>query len=82
MRKNNIPAESVNTLYQLLQERTRMSPKLTAYRQYDRKTGKWRKFTWPAVLERTTRFAAAFLAAGMQPGDRVGILLHNCVDWV
>ncbi|MDV7141682.1 long-chain fatty acid--CoA ligase [Tropicimonas sp. TH_r6] len=82
MRKNNIPAETVNTLYQLLQERTRITPKLTAYRQYDRKTGKWRKFTWPQVLERTDRFAAAFLAAGMQPGDRVAILLQNCVDWV
>ncbi|SDI58437.1 AMP-dependent synthetase/ligase [Aliiruegeria lutimaris] len=82
MRKNNIPAEKVNTLYQLLRERTRISPKLTAYRQYDRKTGKWRKFTWPQVLERTDRFAAAFIAAGMRPGDRVGILLQNCVDWV
>ncbi len=82
MRKNNIPVETVNTLYELLVERARRTPKLTAYRLYDRKTGKWRKFNWTQVVERTDRFAAAFLAAGMQPGDRVGILLQNCVDWV
>jgi long-chain acyl-CoA synthetase len=82
MRKNNIPADSAGTLYGLLQERTRRSPKAIAYRQFDRKTGKWRKVTWTQVLHRADRFAAAFIEAGLLPGDRVGILLQNCVDWV
>ncbi|RYH11244.1 long-chain fatty acid--CoA ligase [Tropicimonas sp. IMCC6043] len=82
MRNHNISPETAGTLYGLLRERTRLSPRSVAYRQFDRKTGKWVKFTWPDVLARTDRFAAAFHAAGLRPGDRVGILLQNCVDWV
>ena len=82
MRPNNIPADSVSTLYMLLAERVRRTPEAIGYRQYDRKTGAWFNRNWREVLERVDRFAAAFLAAGMQPGDRVGILLQNCIDWI
>lgn len=38
--------------------------------------------SWREVGRRVDRIRAALDEAGLQPGDRVGILLPNCVDWI
>ncbi len=38
--------------------------------------------TYAELLEQSQAFAAALVASGIEPGDRVAIWAHNCVEWV
>jgi len=40
-----------------------------------------RRFTYAEVHERSSRAASALRAAGVQPGDRVGLLMKNCSEF-
>lgn len=39
------------------------------------------RITYPELAARSTRFAASMYRLGVRPGDKVGILMHNCVDF-
>ena len=41
-----------------------------------------RRWTWREVGDEVTRATAAFVAAGIEPGDRVAIWAPNCAEWV
>jgi acyl-CoA synthetase (AMP-forming)/AMP-acid ligase II len=41
-----------------------------------------RRLTWAGLDDRVNRVAAALVAAGLQPGDRVAILLANCPEYL
>jgi acyl-CoA synthetase (AMP-forming)/AMP-acid ligase II len=41
-----------------------------------------RALSWSALDERVNRLGAALLAAGLQAGDRVAILLGNCAEYL
>jgi acyl-CoA synthetase (AMP-forming)/AMP-acid ligase II len=43
---------------------------------------KRRQITYRELDERATRFAHALQNAGVQPGDHVGVLATNCIEWV
>jgi 3-oxocholest-4-en-26-oate---CoA ligase len=43
---------------------------------------KRRSVTYRDLDERATRFGHALLDAGVQPGDHVGVLATNCIEWV
>src|SRR5690242_17081928 len=43
---------------------------------------KRREITYRDLDDRSTRFAHALQAAGVQPGDHVGVLATNCNEWV
>jgi acyl-CoA synthetase (AMP-forming)/AMP-acid ligase II len=38
--------------------------------------------TWQELDDRAARLAGAMLGAGVEPGSRVGLLLHNCTEFV
>lgn len=40
-----------------------------------------RPITWREIDERSARIAAFLIARGVEPGDRVGCLLENSIDW-
>ncbi len=69
------------TLDGLFQERVRRSATATAYRNYE-EPGGWTDYTWGDVEKLVARWQAGFAADGLQPGDRVAIMLRNCVNWV
>lgn len=77
-----IPADRAGTLFGLLRERAGRTPEADAYRQFDKAAGSWATVTWQEALARTETIADAMAAAGLEPGDRVAIFLHNCLDWV
>jgi acyl-CoA synthetase (AMP-forming)/AMP-acid ligase II len=43
---------------------------------------KRRQITYRELDDRATRFAHALQNAGVQPGDHVGVLGTNCIEWV
>lgn len=41
-----------------------------------------RRWSWNELDAQINRLAKRLLAAGLQPGDRVGIWAPNCAEWV
>jgi long-chain acyl-CoA synthetase len=77
-----ISHELVRTLDGLFHERTRRTPDALAYRYFDDHACEWREFTWREMEHEISRWQAAMSHAGLQPGDRVAIMLKNCPQWV
>ncbi|HQT25537.1 MAG TPA: AMP-binding protein [Burkholderiales bacterium] len=73
------PEEAV-TLHGLFLERARRSPQSPAYRHFDGNS--WKDISWNEAKNEVGRWQAALLAEGLSPGDRVGIMLKNCPEWV
>ncbi|HSH27413.1 MAG TPA: AMP-binding protein, partial [Wenzhouxiangella sp.] len=42
----------------------------------------WRTWTWAEACDEARRMAAALVQAGLEPGDRVGLISRNCAHWV
>lgn len=70
----------VTTLPELLRWRCQGSPEREAYRQYEAHA--WRRYSWREVEEHVARWQAALAGEHLVSGDRVAVLLRNCVDWV
>lgn len=77
-----IPIERARTLDGLFYQRVRRSPGRVAYRYFDRGTDVWCELTWAEVGDLVARWRAALAREAVYPGDRVGILLRNCPEWV
>ncbi len=77
-----IDPKEAGTLWGLFCERVRRSSDTIAYREYDGLAQCWRDHSWRMMAARTDRFRAAFAKEGLQPGDRIAVLLHNGIDWV
>ncbi len=72
----------LGTLCGLFRARVAATPDQVAYRQFDEKTGSWVSFTWAQVASEVARWQAALVKEGLLPGDRVAVMLKNCVEWV
>jgi long-chain acyl-CoA synthetase len=79
---NIIGYEQSGTLWGLFRERVRRSPQSIAYRDYDPDSKVWREHSWQAIAARIDRFRSALARIGLQPSDRVALLLPNGIDWV
>ena len=77
-----IDVATAGTLYGLFRERVRRSPGAEAYRFYDPDAGAWRRTTWADMAGFVGRWQAALAAEGLEPGDRVALMLANCREWV
>ncbi len=42
----------------------------------------YRNYSWREVGDEARRMAASLQYLGFQPGDRIGILSHNCAEWI
>lgn len=76
-----IAPENAKTLDGLFQERVRRSADNVAYKNFD-EPGGWKDYTWRDVEKMVARWQAGFDALGLQPGDRVAIMLRNSVNWI
>jgi len=72
----------LQTLCGLFRARVAASPGEVAYRQYDEASQSWRTFTWSEIAREVARWQRAFAREGLNPGDRVALMLKNSVDWV
>lgn len=87
MNKNNnishiVPVEAAVTLDGLFRERVRRTPDLVAYRACSEQHGNWRDYTWAQMDRQVARWQAALEREGLQPGDRVAVMLRNSPEWV
>ena len=76
-----IATQIAKTLDGLFQERVRRSAAAVAYRNFEEPAG-WKDYTWGDVEKQVARWQAGFEADGLQPGDRVAIMLRNSVNWI
>jgi len=77
-----ISQDIAQTLDGLFHERSRRTPDHIAYRYFDDHQCEWQKFTWREMEHEISRWQAAMSHEGLQPGDRVAIMLKNCPQWV
>ena len=77
-----ITPERAESLSGLFRERVRANPTKVAYRQYDHARGDWVQCTWADVEAEVGRWQFALRREGLEPGDRVAMMLRNCREWV
>jgi long-chain acyl-CoA synthetase len=77
-----ITEEQAGTLDGLFAERSRRSPGEEAYRAYDRHGKSWESWTWDEMRKEVGRWQSALREEGLKAGERVGIQLRNCPQWV
>lgn len=81
-RTDIISPEQAFTLDGLFHERARQTPHAVAYRFFDSVLAEWRGLTWSQMVSMIEHWQAALENEGLQPGDRVAIMLRNCPEWV
>ena len=57
-------------------------PEREAFRQYDYAERRWYSITWRTFHEQVMRWRRAFTHMGLVKGERVAMLLTNCIDAV
>ena len=62
--------------------RVRRTPDAIAYRQYDSVASRWLSFSWAETAQLVDRWQGALAHAGLNPGDRVAVMLRNSVEWL
>lgn len=77
-----ISIEEAGSLYGLFQERVKRTPNATAYRYYDAKTASWESLSWGESAQQIRSIQATLANEGLNPGDRVAILIRNCPHWI
>lgn len=82
MNDHVIDVAAARTLDGLFRERVRRTPELVAYRYFDEATAAWASHTWADMNRHVARWQAALRSEALAPGDRVGVMLRNCPEWV
>ncbi|RFC37131.1 MAG: long-chain acyl-CoA synthetase [Candidatus Nitrotoga sp. LAW] len=77
-----ITPEQAVTLHGLFVERVKRTPEAIAYRYFDTNENAWLSMTWAQARDQMARWQAALMREGLAVGDRVGIMLRNCPQWV
>ena len=74
--------DRLGSLCGLFRARVAATPDAPAYRQFDEATASWISTTWAQVAAEVERWQRALTHEGLAPGDRVAVMLKNCVEWV
>jgi long-chain acyl-CoA synthetase len=80
-RTDYISLQAADTIGAVFKERVRRTPGKTAYIQYNEALGVWQDIDWRTMAREVARWQAAFAQEGLQAGDRVALMLRNCVQW-
>ena len=77
-----ISCGKANTLPELFGIRANTTPDAFAYRQYNPKNKLWLSYTWHDAAALAGRWQHALSKENLARGDRVAVLLRNCLEWV
>ena len=77
-----ITPEQAGTLAGLFRERVRRTPEGCAYRRFDNRGDCCDCTSWGETASLAARWQAALRREGLQPGERVAVMLRNSLEWV
>ncbi|NOY72228.1 MAG: long-chain fatty acid--CoA ligase [Gammaproteobacteria bacterium] len=77
-----ISAETAGTLSGLFLARCQHSATNIAYRSFDEKKQQWVDTSWAEMAQRVVLWQSALEQEKLQPGQRVAIMMSNCLEWV
>ncbi len=77
-----IPLNIAKHIPGLFTERVKRSPDSIACRQYNETSQQWFQLTWREMDQSVAQWRSAFAKENLDPGDRVAIMLRNCMEWV
>ena len=80
--KDIIHPEQALTLDGLFHQRVLRHPQKKFCHYFEQVDQSWHVITWAQALEQIGLWQAAMQAEGLQPGDRVAVMLRNCPEWV
>ncbi len=70
------------TLDGLFRARVARTPEAEAYRFYSRRSAAWQSMTWQQMATEVERWQAALNDEGLEPGERVAVMMDNCIYWL
>lgn len=82
MNPQSITPEQAISLAGLFRERVNRTPDAVAYQQFDPAQGDWVECSWKDIATEVGRWQWALQREGLQPGDRVAMMLRNCREWI
>ena len=82
MQQDTISPEIAKTIPGAFRERLARTPDKVAYRQFNLASQSWEQYTWAEMATEIARWQASLQQEGLQPGDRVALMLKNSRDWV
>lgn len=74
--------DDFRTIPDMLRHTVAAWPEREAFRQYDYAERRWYSITWRTFHEQVMRWRRAFTHMGLVKGERVAMLLTNCIDAV
>ncbi len=77
-----IPHDQAPTLAAIFRARVEKSGDKTACVQFNNATKAWEESSWREIGEQVARWQAALQREGLQPGDRVALMVRNCKEWM
>lgn len=77
-----IGCDEAVTLSGLFRCRVKRSPAAIAYKQYDPAAGEWKSYTWQEAGLLVARWQRALAGEELAAGERVAVMLNNCIEWV
>ena len=82
MTNNRSFVDDFRTIPDMLRHTVAAWPEREAFRQYDYAERRWFSITWTTFHEQVMRWRRAFARMGLVKGERVAMLLTNCIDAV
>lgn len=79
---DTIPYDQAPTLAAAFRERVKKSTDKVAYRQFNDVTNQWDSTTWGEMGQHVAKWQAVLQKEGLNPGDRVALIVRNCKEWV
>jgi long-chain acyl-CoA synthetase len=70
------------TIAEVFSLRCRTSPNAPAYREFDSATKEWYGIDWREAGERAARMREGLRREGLNPGERIAVMLKNSINWV
>lgn len=79
---NYISEAMATSLPGLFAMRVKNSPEKLAYQQYVDGSSAWQDYSWNDIHQRVCRWRHALEQENLTRGDRIAIVLGNCIEWV
>ncbi len=82
MARQSTYTDNTFTIAQVFNERVNLTPKKSAYCEFNHQTQQWQTYTWAETRTLAACVQQWLIESGVVMGDRIAIMLPNSVMWV